>query len=143
MVSLQGDHNVRAEVCGKLVTSNVTSNLYDISVEASVALGDLLSLNPTIKTATPIDPGTQLVRPCYATDAPTYFGALLSPCTLTLDDSASFYTERLQKNILVVTGITYMPVNKSLMHIPVQSISKAVTLSCCCTYWFLPLANYT
>lgn len=92
------------------MTSNVTSNLYDISVEASVALGDLLSLNPTIKTATPIDPGTQLVRPCYASDAPTYFGALLSPRSHILDDGIFIYRQRGLKRVLyALIGNVHVP----------------------------------
>lgn len=56
------------------MTGNET-NLYDISVEASVALGDLLELNPGLQAGTIIAPATQLAHPCYASDAPTYFGA--------------------------------------------------------------------
>ena len=49
--------------------------MYDISVEAGVALRDLLSLNPVIVPDTSLAPGTQLARPCYVSGAPTYFGA--------------------------------------------------------------------
>ena len=50
-------------------------NVYDISVEARVALRDLLVLNPAIVPDTSLAPGTQLARPCYLSGAPTYFGA--------------------------------------------------------------------
>ena len=50
-------------------------NVYDISVEARVALRDLLALNPAIVPDMSLAPGTQLARPCYVSGAPTYFGA--------------------------------------------------------------------
>ena len=49
--------------------------MYDISVEARLALRDLLSLNPAIVPDASLTPGTQLARPCYVSGAPTYFGA--------------------------------------------------------------------
>ncbi len=64
-----------AAACGKLVTTSAEINVYDISVEAGVALRDLLSLNPVIVPDTSLSPGTQLARPCYVSGAPTYFGA--------------------------------------------------------------------
>ena len=64
-----------AAACGKLVTTSAEINVYDISVEAGVALRDLLSLNPVIVPDTSLEPGTQLARPCYVSGAPTYFGA--------------------------------------------------------------------
>jgi len=57
------------------VTTSAEINVYDISVEAGVALRDLLSLNPVIVPDTSLAPGTQLARPCYVSGAPTYFGA--------------------------------------------------------------------
>ena len=71
-----------AEVCGKLVTAKTEGNLYDLSVEASVALGDLLALNTGVQAGTVITVATQLARPCYYSDPPTYFGAFpLLLCT--------------------------------------------------------------
>ena len=63
-----------AEACGKLTTSESGTNLYDISVEAVVALGDLLALNPTLPTGSTVRPGTQLAKPCYASNPPKFFG---------------------------------------------------------------------
>ena len=67
-----------AAACGKLVTTSAEINVYDISVEAGVALRDLLSLNPAIVPDSSLAPGTQLARPCYTSGAPTYFGADLA-----------------------------------------------------------------
>ena len=64
-----------AAACGKLVTTSAETNVYDLSVEAGVALRDLLSLNPSIVPDASLTPGTQLARPCYVSGAPTYLGA--------------------------------------------------------------------
>ncbi len=65
-----------ATACGGLTTTAASTNLYDISVEAKVALGDLLALNSGQNGGAPVPTGTTLVQACYANGhKPRYLGA--------------------------------------------------------------------
>lgn len=70
-------HRSCATACGGLTTTAESTNLYDISVEAEVALGDLLALNAGQNGGAPVPTGTTLVRPCYSNGGPEYLGVPL------------------------------------------------------------------
>lgn len=73
--ALTGTLGSCAQACGSLTTSSNATNLFDISVEAQVALADLLQFNPSANVNAPVAPGTSLTRPCYPNNsAPSYLG---------------------------------------------------------------------
>lgn len=82
-------HRSCATACGGLTTTAESTNLYDISVEAEVALGDLLALNAGQNGGAPVPTGTTLVRPCYSNSGPEYLGAPLPPQPLRLPHHSS------------------------------------------------------
>jgi len=73
-IPLTGNLGSCATACGGLTTTAESTNLYDISVEAEVALGDLLALNAGQNGGAPVPTGTTLVRPCYSNGGPEYLG---------------------------------------------------------------------
>ncbi len=74
-VAVAGVDRTCAKACGGLTTTAASTNLYDVSVEAKVALGDLLALNAGEDSGVPVPTGTTLVRPCYPGGSPHYQGA--------------------------------------------------------------------
>ena len=73
-IAMAGVGRTCAKACGGLTTTAESTNLYDISVEAEVALGDLLALNAGEDSGAPVPTGTTLVRPCYPGGSPHYQG---------------------------------------------------------------------